>query len=187
MPDNDARSREEEYFWKKDQELIEKMRRAAAAEQAKRDMGAKAGLNDPEMIEELQALGFTTDTVVLLPLMPLVQIAWAEGGVSDAERQLIVKLARSRGIVEGSAADCQLSAWLASRPDAQVFARATRLIRAMLASPSPAQTGLTADDLVTYCESIAAASGGVLGMKRISAEERALISTIASELKARDA
>ena len=60
MPDKDARSREEEYFWKKDQELIEKMRRAAAAEQAKRDMGAKAGLNDPEMIQELQALGFTT-------------------------------------------------------------------------------------------------------------------------------
>ena len=30
MPDKDARSREEEYFWKKDQELIEKMRRAAA-------------------------------------------------------------------------------------------------------------------------------------------------------------
>ena len=57
----------------------------------------------------------------------------------------------------------------------------------MLASSSPAQTGLTADDLVTHCESIAAASGGVLGMKRISAEERALISTIASELKARDA
>jgi hypothetical protein len=186
VPDNDARSREEEYFWKKDQELIEKMRRAAAAEQAKRDMGAKAGLDDPEMIQELQALGFTTDTVVLLPLMPLVQIAWAEGGVSDAERQLIVKLARSWGIVEGSAADHELSAWLASRPDAQVFTRATRLIRAMLASTSSAHIELTADDLVTYCESIAAASGGVLGMKRISAEERALLATIASELKARD-
>lgn len=186
MPDNDARSREEEYFWKKDQELIEKMRSAAAAEESKREMGAKAGLNDPEMIQELQALGFTTDTVVLLPLMPLVQVAWVEGGVSDAERQLIVKLARSRGIVEGSAADRQLSAWLASRPDAQVFMRATRLIRAMLASSS-AQTGLKGDDLVSYCESIAAASGGVLGMKRISADERALISTIASELKARDA
>ena len=184
MPDKDARSREEEYFWKKDQELIEEMRRAAAAEQAKRDMGAKAGLNDPEMIQELQALGFTTETVVLLPL---IQVAWAEGGVTDAERQLIVNLARSRGIVEGSATDRQLSAWLASRPDAQVFTHATRLIRAMLASSSPAQTGLTADDLVTHCESIAAASGGVLGMKRISAEERALISTIASELKARDA
>ncbi len=185
MPDNDARSREEEYFWKKDQEIIAKMRRAAAAEQARRDMGAKAGLNDPELVLELEALGFTTDTLVLIPLMPLVQMAWAEGGVSDAERQLIVKLARSRGIVDGSDADRQLSAWLASRPDSQVFTRATRLIRAMLAAPSSAHAGLTADDLVKYCESIAAASGGILGLNKISAEERTLLSKIASELKAR--
>lgn len=187
MPDKDPRSREEEYFWKKDQELIEKMRRAAAAEQANRELGAKAGFTDPEMIQELQALGFTVDTVELLPLVPLVEIAWAEGGVSHAERQLVTKLARSRGIIEGSAADHQLSAWLASRPNPQVFGRAMRLVRAMLSSSSPTRTGLTADDLVAYCESIAAASGGVFGMKRISAEERALISTIASALKTRDA
>ncbi len=185
MLEKDARRREDEYFAKKDQELIEKLRRTAAAERAKRDMGATVGLDDPEIIQELHTLGFTTDTVVLLPFIPLVQIAWAEGGVSDAERQLIVKLARSRGIVEGSAADHQLSTWLASRPDAQMFTQATRLIRAVLASPAP--TSLTADDLVTYCERIAAASGGVFGMKRISAEERTLISKIASELKARDA
>jgi hypothetical protein len=187
MPDNEARSREDEYFWKKDQELIEKMRQKAAAEQANREMGAKAGLDDPEMIQELQALGFTPESVVLLPLMPLVQIAWAEGGVSDAERQLIVKLARSRGVVEGSTTDGQLSAWLTNQPDPQVFARATRLIRAMLASPGAASSGLTADDLVAYCENIAAASGGVFGMKRISSEERALLSSIAAGLKARDA
>lgn len=178
-----GRSREEEYFWKKDQELIEKLRRAASAEQAKRDLGAKVGLTDPQMIEELQALGFTTDTVVLLPLMPLVQVAWAEGGVSDAERQLIVNLARSRGIIEDSGADRQLSAWLASRPEAQVFTRATRLIRAMLDTPTAGHADLTIEGLVKYCESIAAASGGILGIKRISSEERALLSTIATELR----
>jgi hypothetical protein len=182
VPDQDARSREEEYFWKKDQELIDKIRRRAAADQAKREMGAKTGLDDPELIEELHALGFTADTVGLLPLAPLVQMAWAEGGVSNAERQLIVQLARSRGIVEGSAADGQLSAWLERQPDAQVFTRATRLIRAMLASPT-AQAGVTADDLVKYCEDIAAASGGILGIKKISAEERALLSTLAASLK----
>jgi hypothetical protein len=185
MPDNDARSREEEYFWKKDQELIEKVRRAAAADQAKREVGERAGLSDPGLIEELSALGFTTETVVLLPLMPLVQMAWAEGGVSDAERQLIVKLARARGVVDGSAADRQLAAWLISRPDEAVFTRATRLIRAMLASPAAAQSGMSADDLVKYCESIAAASGGILGINRISAEERALLSSIAAQLGSR--
>jgi hypothetical protein len=182
VPDQDARSREDEYFWKKDQELIEKMRRQAAAEEKQRELGAKAGLSDPELIKELQALGFTTDTVVLLPLIPLVQMAWAEGGVSDAERKLIVQFAQSRGIAEGSAADRQLSEWFAHQPDPSVFTRATRLIRAMLAAPT-ADAGLTADDLVRYSESIAAASGGILGMKKVSAEERALLATIASSLK----
>lgn len=182
MPDQDARSREEEYFWKRDQELIAKMRRQAAADQAQRELGAKVGLDDPELIQELHALGFTTETVALLPLAPLVQMAWVEGGVSDAERRLIVQLARSRGIAEGTAADRQLSAWLERQPEPQVFTRATRLIRAMLAAPT-AQAGLSADDLVKYCESIAAASGGILGIKKISAEERALLSTIAASLK----
>jgi hypothetical protein len=64
-----------------------------------------------------------------------------------------------------------------------VFAQATRLIRAMLASPGAHD--LTADDLVKHYESIAAASGGILGMNRISAEERQLLTALAGELKAR--
>jgi hypothetical protein len=45
--------------------------------------------------------------------------------------------------------------------------------------------GLTADDLVKYCENIASASGGILGINRISSGERALLNTIARELKGR--
>ena len=56
----------------------------------------------------------------------------------------------------------------------------------MLTSRTPAQGGLTPDELVSYCEEIAAASGGVLGMRKISAEERALLSQIATELKSRN-
>jgi hypothetical protein len=44
---------------------------------------------------------------------------------------------------------------------------------------------MSADDLVKYCESIAAASGGILGINRISAEERALLSSIAAQLGSR--
>ena len=185
-----GRSLEDEYFYKKDQELIEKMRSAAAAERARAELGQtraelgqKSGITDPELLAELEALGFTPDTVVLLPLVPAVRMAWAEGGVSAAERDLIVTLARSRGVQAGSAADQALAAWLAARPAERVFAGATRLIRAMLAST--AAHDLTADELVAHCESIAAASGGFLGRNRISAEERQLLTTLAGELKSR--
>ncbi len=188
MPDDALSKRghalEDEYFRRKDLELIEKMRQAGAAERARRDLSAKSGIDDPEMLQELQSLGFTLDTVMLLPLVPVVQMSWADGSVAPAERKLIVELARSRGIDEGSAADRQLSEWLTQRPEPHVFASATRLIRAMLAHPSD-HPDLTAGDLVGYAERIAAASGGIFGINRISAGERALLATIAAGLKGR--
>ena len=178
-----GRALEDDYFRKRDQELIEKLRRAAAADAERAEMGRQVGLTDPESLLELEALGFTPETVSLLPLVPAVQVAWAEGGISAAERDLLVQLARRRGIEAGSAADRTLDGWLTARPDARVFQQATRLIRAMLGAPGAPD--LTADDLVAYCESIAAASGGLLGRNRVSAEERRLLTALADELKAR--
>jgi hypothetical protein len=178
-----GRSLEDEYFRNKDKELLEKMRRAAATTETRGAMGKTTGLTDPEMLQDLEALGFTPETVGLLPLVPVVQMAWAEGGVTPAERSLIVTLARARGIQEGGAADRQLSDWLDHRPGEHVFTHATRLIRAMLAAPGHGD--MTADDLVKHCESIAAASGGILGINRVSAEERQLLATLAAGLKGR--
>ena len=190
MPDKDTlrergRSLEEDYFRKKDRELIEKMRQAALAEQDRQQLAKQSGLEDPVLLQELKDLGFTPQTVGLLPLVPLLRMAWAEGGITGAERDLLVRLARSRGIPEGSEADRQLAAWMTRQPDASVFARAGRLIRAMLDSRAPETADLSADDLVEYCEQIAAASGGIFGIGRVSAEEKELLSSIAEDLKAR--
>ena len=180
---DEARKREEDYFRKRDRELIERMRQAAAAEQARRELEAKTGLHDPELLHDLQELGFAPDTIALLPIVPILQVAWAEGGVSEAERKLIVQLARARGIGPNSAADRQLTQWLERRPSADVFASATRLIRAMLDHPPEAFADLSADDVIKYSESIASASGGMFGIGKISAEERATLAQIASALK----
>lgn len=183
--DNEKRDLEEEYFRKQDQELIEKMRRAAAADEARRALGAQSGISDPALLREIEQLGFTPDTVGLLPLVPILQVAWAEGGVSPEERRLLVEVARTRGIVEGSPADRQLSDWMAQMPPQEVFARATRLIGAMLSAHSPADSAFTADDLVKYAEIIASASGGIFGMNKISKEERAAIAQLQAALRSR--
>jgi hypothetical protein len=181
----DVRSREEEYFRRKDRELVENLRRAAEADASRRALESTSGIHDQIMLQELEALGFTPDTVSLLPLVPIVQVAWAEGGVSDNERNLIVQFARGRNIREGSPADEQLSAWLEQRPSEDVFARATRLIRAMLDRPDGRMEGWSIDDLIHHCEEIAEASGGILGFHKISGEEKALLGRIQTALKRR--
>jgi len=175
------RDHEDDYFRKQDRELIERMRKAAADNEARK----LTGIQDPDLLRDLSALGFSADTISLLPLVPILQVAWADADVSPEERKMIVDIARIRGIAEGSAADQQLAAWLTHRPAPSVFSGAGRLVAAMLAAGSSATQNLSADDLVKYCESIAAASGGILGLAKVSAGERAAIEQVQKALKSR--
>jgi tellurite resistance protein len=177
------RERIEAFFRQQDRQLIERLRRAAREEETLKDLATRTGLQDPELLTELESLGFTPDTVSLLPLVPVIQVAWADGKVSDAERRTLLQLARAHGIEAGSAADTQLESWLKHPPGNRMFATAGRLIAAMLSGPNADLQNLSADELVEYCQIIASASGGMLGIHRISSAERALLASIASELK----
>ncbi len=177
------RAQEDEYFQKKDRELIEQIRQRAKAEQQLRELGERVGVTDPELSRELAELGFTPETVKLLPLIPVLEMAWAEGGVTDAERKMVVDVARGRGIEAGSTADRQLADWLDRRPEESVFRRAGRLINALIESGGRFE--LTPDDIIKYCEAIADASGGLFGIRRVSSDERATLSRIADEIKSR--
>ena len=130
------------------------------------------------------SLGFRPETIALLPLVPLVQLAWAERYVSDDERTLIVQLARARAIREGSPADQQLE-WLCEPPRGEIFAGSSRFVGAMLQRSASVVDGLTADVLVEYCERIAAVSGFLGGLSGAGFEERDLLTRIARDLKHR--
>ena len=185
MADDSLRPRahEDAYFQKKDRELIERMRQQAKAQQELRELGERVGVTDPEVSRELAELGFTLETVKLLPLMPVLEMAWAEGGVTPDERTMMIELARARGIEADSVADRQLAEWLERRPADSVFRRAGRLISALF--DSGGRFELTREDVLKHCEAIAAASGGLFGFGRVSAEERATLERITNEIAGR--
>ena len=190
MSDKDAfaergRSLEGEYFRRKEQEVIEKMRRSAADEAQRRRLGEQAGVADEEVLRDLQELGYTAETVMLLHLVPLLQIAWAEGGVSPQERALIVEAARSRGVQPGTAADLQLNDWLTERPSESFFEKTLRAVRTILEAGSPEQRTTSERDLLSLCTAIAAASGGILGFGAVSHDERDILARIAATLEKR--
>ncbi len=181
-----GRGQEEEYFRRQEQELIEKMRARQAAEAEREQLAAAIGMADEEALKDLQELGYTRETVSLLHLAPLVQVAWADGAVQHNEREQLIQIARLRGITEGSEADTQLATWLVQRPTEEFFARTLRIIHAMLDAMPAVHREASRRDLVAFCLTIASASGGLLGLgEKISDEERAAISRIAGELESR--
>jgi ADP-ribose pyrophosphatase YjhB (NUDIX family) len=179
-----GRSLEEEYFRRQDQELIEKLRARGSDEAARRALAERTGVADEEILAGLQAIGYTPDTVQLLHLVPLVQVAWAEGGVSDRERQLIVEAARAHGVEPGSAADARLGGWLDERPSDEFFERTLRAAAAILESQPEADRQSARRNLVAYSTAVASASGGLLGFGRVSESEREVLSRISAELEA---
>jgi hypothetical protein len=180
-----GRALEEEYFHRREQELIAKLRQRVQADAATQQLGEQAGVADAEILQDLQELGYTPETVALLYLVPLVQVAWAEGGVSDRERTLIVEAARARGIEADTPADAQLAEWLTTRPSEKLFEQTLRAIRAILESRPEAEREASRTDLLSYSTAIAEASGGVLGLRSVSSEERSLLARISGELESK--
>lgn len=188
MTDRDAfaergRSLEEEYFHRKEREIIEKMRVRAAADEQRRRLGQETGVANDDVLHDLQDLGYTPETVMLLHLVPLIQIAWAEGGITHKERDLIVKAARSRGITAGSPADQQLDLWLAQRPSDELFEKTLRAIRTILQAQPDDARAASEKDLLSLASAIATASGGIVGFRAVSDEERQILAHISEELK----
>jgi hypothetical protein len=174
---------EETYFAREEQELIEKLRRKAELTAEHKEIGEAAGLADDELIADLMKFGFKRETISLLHLVPLIQLAWASDSVSSRERAAIVEAARSRGVVVGTMADAQLTAWLDVRPTDEFFESATRAIRGFLTALSAEEWEAGVTDIVACCTAVAKVSGGVLGLgSKVCDGERAVLSKVAAEL-----
>lgn len=173
---------EEEYFLRKERELIEKLHHKLADEKARQQMEAATGIHDAEVIAALQELGFTPETVQLLHVVPLVQVAWAAGGIHEKERQMVLAAARQRGVAPGSPADLQLNEWLTKQPPPAFFDNTLRAIRIFIATLPAEQQAEARQDLVSYCTRIAEASRGFLGFGKISQDERLALEEIAAAL-----
>ena len=177
------KAQEDEYFRRQDKALIEKLQQRGRDEATRRRMAEQSGVADQEILRDLQALGYTPETLMLLHVVPLVQMAWAEGSVSDSERDLIVQAARTRGVDKDSAADRQLAAWLADRPSDELFAKTLRAIGAILESRPPEERDATQKDLVARVTAIASASGGILGFGKVSPQEQQVLARITQEME----
>jgi len=76
------RASEEEYFRKRDQQLVEELRSQAEREAARARLSQQVGVADSEVLQHLETLGFTDQTVSLLPMVPLVHVGWADGSMA---------------------------------------------------------------------------------------------------------
>jgi hypothetical protein len=176
------------YFRKQDEKLLEKIRERAALEEVARALAEKLRVDDHELLDRVVDLGLTEDTGAAILLAPLVQVAWAEGSVSRREREVVLEIAASRGVADGSGAHQQVESWLAQRPSDALCDTALEVIKAGLAVLPDAEREERIRDIVASCTRVAEATGGglarLLGMSTgIVGEEAAVLDAIGAKLR----
>lgn len=181
------RTNEEEYFRARDKELIEQARARAEDQAELQRLSGAAGTSDEDTLRDLQQLGYTAETVVLLYAVPLVDVAWADGQVSDAERDAVIAAARNRGVEPGSRADRQVAQWLASPPSSTLSDGTLHALGAVLATRPPDARDTAVRDLLASCTTVAEASGGILGFRTVSDQEQRVLDRIRRAMERRGA
>ena len=170
------------YFARVDAELIEKMHKNQEDSSARGLLTSATGITDEALLQRILELGVDAKTFQALSLVPLVQVAWASGQLTREERRATLEAAEAHGVCADSGSRQLLDAWLEYPPVAPLVETWRKYIHAMFELlDEDARTQLK-QDLLDRGEKIAAASGGFLGLGKISKEERAVLDEIEAAL-----
>lgn len=124
----------------------------------------------------------------LIPLVPLVKTAWAEGRITKRERRLIFEAAARMGIEPDTANHKRLSEWLELHPTEEFYVESLERLNADWKNLPEEERVLRRLDLLSDCVNIAEASGGAKnfpsGGARVCDEEFAAVKRIAQKLNA---
>lgn len=137
---------------------------------------------DADLQRAMGRLGIDRHTVRAVLLLPLVQVAWADGRVQPAERRLISEIAARYGLEPHEAEVVQQ--WLARRPTAESFALARELLLVLWARDR--DRGAAPDSLdgvLRMCHAVARVAGGLFGLAfTVDRRERELLEELARTL-----
>ncbi len=170
---------EEAFFVKHNRELLERLQEKAVRETAIEKLKAASGIEDESLLNELVDLGVSAETLAALGLIPLVQVAWADGHMDPAEKQALLRASQAAGIEPGSPAFDVLEGWLDQAPGSEMLSAWSDYVAGLAAVCS--EGSMEALEAVTLrrAERVADAAGGVLGIHRVSGSEREVLSRIA--------
>lgn len=174
-----GRSLEEEFFRREDEKLLKKLKEKQAAESVREALGKATGIANPAVLDKLIALEIRPETATALSIVPLVEVAWADGTLDDKEREAVLAHARASGIAPGSAELALLESWLNRRPEPKLLTAWTLTIHGICQELGPAEIAKLKSTLLDRARAVASASGGVLGLgSKVSSKEAAMLTRL---------
>ncbi len=171
----------EAYFDQQDRELIEKMRQKMAAQEREAELSAATGITDRMILSDLGKESTDMGALAALGLIPLVEVAWADGRISPGESTAALTAAVGMGVTEGSQAYALLEKWLKTRPSPGAVAAWKEYVKALVKSWGRERTREIQKAIIGRAAGVAQSAGGILGLgNKVSVKEQAVLDELES-------
>jgi hypothetical protein len=171
----EARSLEDAFFLKRDAELMAKMRRQEVVLTRKKALAEVSGINNETVLEQLIEHEIHAETLAAFSLVPIIEVAWADGAVQPGEHAVILQAVEKAGIPKDSVAYKLTQDWLKRCPNPKLMQCWKDYTQALLGELSPdAREGIKST-VLEHARSVAEAAGGFLGLGRVSAKEQEML------------
>jgi len=175
-----TRRLEEAFFLEQDKILIERQRAMKKMAETKEALAAASGISNDVVLTRLVELDVRPEVVAALATVPLVEVAWADGKIDPEERAVVLRHANAQGISPGSLEHDLLEAWLTHRPEPKLFEAWQAYIKGLCERLSADERELLKQELLHSARETAEAAGGILGLGRVSGEEREMLERLAA-------
>lgn len=170
---------EDEFFHKENQRLIEKLRQMKRMEESKEALAEASGITSDAILESVLELNIHAQTVAALAIVPLIEVAWADGHLDEKERQAILAAAHASGLQKGHAAYELLESWLAHQPQPKLLKTWGHYIQELCGQLNQEERKSLEVYLLGRARSVAEASGGFLGLGfKVSRAEADVLQTL---------
>lgn len=167
---------ENEFFAKENARLLEKLRAEKARSAARDALADASNIQDPALLDHLVEIGIGPETWVALSLVPLVEVAWADGTLDAKERKAILGAAADTGVRPGKASYDLLESWLESRPAPAMLEAWGEYVVSVASRLDASGKETLKAEIVGRARRVAEAAGGLLGFgKKVSPEEQAVL------------
>jgi hypothetical protein len=170
-----VRSLEDEFFRREDERLMERLRELKEKETSREALGRASGITNQGILDKLLDLSIRPETVGALAVIPLVEVAWADGTLDGREKQAILDRVEASGIARGSTGYDLLLSCLEHKPEPRLLTSWRHMVEGLCEHMTADEVAALRAGLVERARAIAKASGGLLGVGAISAAESEMI------------
>lgn len=167
---------EEEFFARQNEKLRRELREKQEGKARRDALAAASGIGDGKMLDQIVALGVDAGTLAALSLVPLVEVAWADGSIDAKERSAVLGAAEKQGFGRGTPAYGLLEGWLGERPRPELMTTWREYAGAVARSLSDDARRALRDEILGRARAVAEAAGGILGLgAKVSKAEEAVL------------